>query len=74
VSTDDPLDVAQYTLDELKAAVEAADDWSTDVTAHASTPKAMRRAVEAGIKSIEHGPLAVRMAGEYFFERCPHTR
>jgi imidazolonepropionase-like amidohydrolase len=54
----DPLDVAQYTLDELKAAVEAADDWNTYVTAHAYTPKAMRRAVEAGIKCIEHGQLA----------------
>jgi hypothetical protein len=25
----DPLDVTQYTLDEMKAAVEAADDWGT---------------------------------------------
>ncbi len=57
-STYDPLDVAQYTLDELKAAVEAADDWNTYVTAHAYTPKAMRRVVEAGIKCIEHGQLA----------------
>jgi imidazolonepropionase-like amidohydrolase len=53
----DPLDVAQYTLDELKAAVEAADDWGTYVTVHAYTPKAVRRAVEAGVKSIEHGQL-----------------
>ncbi len=56
-STYDPLDVAQYTLDELRAAAEAADDWNTYVTAHAYTPKAMRRAVEAGIKCIEHGQL-----------------
>ena len=27
----DPLDTSQYTLDELKAAVEAADDWNTYV-------------------------------------------
>ena len=53
----DPLDVAQYTLDELKAAVEAADDWGTYVTVHAYTPKAVRRAVEAGVKCIEHGQL-----------------
>ena len=53
----DPLDVAQYTLDELKAAVEAADDWNTYVTVHAYTPKAVRRAVEAGVKCIEHGQL-----------------
>jgi imidazolonepropionase-like amidohydrolase len=53
----DPLDVAQYTLDEMKAAVEAAADWGTYVTVHAYTPRAVRRAVEAGVKSIEHGQL-----------------
>ncbi len=53
----DPLDVAQYTLDELKAAVEAADDWGTYVTVHAYTVKAVRRAVDAGVKCIEHGQL-----------------
>jgi imidazolonepropionase-like amidohydrolase len=53
----DPLDVSQYTLDELKAAVEAADDWGTYVTVHAYTPKAVRRAVAAGVKCIEHGQL-----------------
>jgi imidazolonepropionase-like amidohydrolase len=53
----DPLDVTQYTLDELKAAVEAADDWGTYVTVHAYTPKAVRRAIEAGVKCIEHGQL-----------------
>jgi imidazolonepropionase-like amidohydrolase len=56
-STFDPLDVAQYTLDEMKAAVEAADDWGTYVTVHAYTPKAVRRAVEAGVKCIDHGQL-----------------
>ena len=49
----DPLDVTQYTLDEIKAAVDAADDWGTYVTVHAYTPKAVRRAVEAGVKCIE---------------------
>jgi imidazolonepropionase-like amidohydrolase len=44
-------------LDELKAAVEAAGDWGTYVTVHAYTPKAVRRAIEAGVKSIEHGQL-----------------
>jgi len=53
----DPLDVTQYTLDEMKAAVEAADDWNTYVTAHAYTPRAVRRAIEAGVKCIEHGNL-----------------
>lgn len=53
----DPLDVTQYTLDEMKAAVEAAEDWNTYVTVHAYTPRAVQRAIEAGVKCIEHGQL-----------------
>lgn len=53
----DPLDVTQYTLDEMRAAVEAAEDWNTYVTVHAYTAKAVRRAIEAGVKCIEHGQL-----------------
>jgi imidazolonepropionase-like amidohydrolase len=64
----DPLDVTQYTLDELRAAVEAADDWGTYVTVHAYTPKAVRRAVEAGVLCVEHGQLldeeTIRFLGE----------
>jgi imidazolonepropionase-like amidohydrolase len=54
----DPLDVQQFTLDELRAAVEAAQDWGTYVAAHVYTAEGIRRAVAAGIKSIEHGQLA----------------
>jgi imidazolonepropionase-like amidohydrolase len=53
----DPVDVTQYTLDEMRAAVEAAEDWGTYVTVHAYTPRAIRRAIEAGVKSVEHGQL-----------------
>ena len=53
----DPVDVTQYTLDEMRAAVEAAEAWGTYVTVHAYTPRAIRRAIEAGVKSIEHGQL-----------------
>ena len=53
----DPIDVTQYTLDEMKAAVEAADDWNTYVAVHAYTPRAVRRAIDAGVKCIEHGQL-----------------
>jgi imidazolonepropionase-like amidohydrolase len=58
VSSDyDPLDVSQYTLKELQAAVQAAEDWGTYVTVHAYTPRAVRQAIEAGVKCIEHGQL-----------------
>lgn len=53
----DPVDVTQYTLDEMRAAVEAAEDWGTYVTVHAYTTRAVRRAIEAGVKCIEHGQL-----------------
>lgn len=53
----DPVDVTQYTLDEMRAAVEAAEDWGTYVTVHAYTSRAVRRAVEAGVKCVEHGQL-----------------
>jgi imidazolonepropionase-like amidohydrolase len=53
----DPIDVTQYTLDEMKAAVDAASDWNTYVAVHAYTPGAVRRAIAAGVKCIEHGQL-----------------
>ena len=53
----DPLDVSQFTLDELRAAVEAAEDWGTYVTVHAYTPDAIQTAIEAGVRSIDHGQL-----------------
>ena len=53
----DPIDVTQYTFEEMKAAVDAAADWNTYVCAHAYTPKAVQRAIRAGVKVIEHGQL-----------------
>jgi imidazolonepropionase-like amidohydrolase len=56
-SSFDPLDVTQYTTPEILAAVEAAENWGTYVTVHAYTPRAVRQAIEAGVKCIEHGQL-----------------
>jgi imidazolonepropionase-like amidohydrolase len=52
-----PLDVATFTEPELRAAVEAAENWGTYVTAHAYTPVSIQRAMRAGVKCIEHGHL-----------------
>ena len=38
-----PLDVATFTTPELRAAVEAAENWGTYVTVHAYTPETIRR-------------------------------
>ena len=52
-----PLDVITFTEPELRAAVEAAENWGTYVVAHAFTPAAIQRAIAAGVKCIEHGTL-----------------
>lgn len=54
----DPLDVSQYTEDEMRAAVEAAAAWNTYVTVHAYTPVAIQQAIRAGVQCVEHGQLA----------------
>ena len=53
----DPLDVTQYTDDEIRAAVEAAADWGTYVMAHVYNSDGAQRAIANGVKSIEHGNL-----------------
>jgi imidazolonepropionase-like amidohydrolase len=52
-----PIESTQYTEAEMRAAVEAADNWGTYVTVHAYTPRAIRQAVAAGVKCIDHGQL-----------------
>jgi len=53
----DPLDVTQYSVPELRSAVEAAENWGTYVTVHAYASRAVRQAIEAGAKCIDHGQL-----------------
>ncbi|MFO0993641.1 MAG: amidohydrolase family protein [Hyphomicrobiales bacterium] len=52
-----PLDVSTFTEPELRAAVEAAENWGTYVATHAYTSAAIQRAINAGVKVIEHGHL-----------------
>ena len=52
-----PIESTQYTEPEIRAAVEAAENWGTYVTVHAYTPRAIRQAVAAGVKCIDHGQL-----------------
>lgn len=54
-SDHDPIDTVQYTLEEMRAIVGAATDWDTYACAHAYTPAGVRRCLEAGVLSIEHG-------------------
>jgi imidazolonepropionase-like amidohydrolase len=54
----DPLESLQFLEEEMQAAVRATADWGTYVCAHVYTPEGIRRALRAGVKSIEHGQLA----------------
>lgn len=56
-SAHDPIDVTQYTEAELRAGVEAAENWGTYVLVHAYTPRAVQQAIRAGVRCIEHGHL-----------------
>src|SRR5262249_9466991 len=52
-----PIESTQFTEAEIRAAVEAAENWGTYVTVHAYTPHAIRQAVAAGVKCIDPGQL-----------------
>ena len=52
-----PLDASTFTTEELRAAVEAAENWGTYVGVHAYTPASIQRAIDAGVKVIEHAHL-----------------
>ena len=68
-SSYDPLDVTQYTPAEFAAAVSAAENWGTYVTVHAYTPKAIRTAVDAGVKCLEHGQLIDEDTAKYIADK-----
>jgi imidazolonepropionase-like amidohydrolase len=64
-----PLDVTTFTEAELRAAVEAAENWGTYVVAHAFTPAAIRRSIAAGVKCIEHGTLMDEATAQLIAEK-----
>jgi imidazolonepropionase-like amidohydrolase len=57
MSPTDPIEGTQYSIDELRAICEEAEAANTYVMAHAYSPRAIERAVRAGVRSIEHGNL-----------------
>ena len=56
-SPTDPIDGTQFSMEELRAAVEEAEAANLYALAHAYSPRAVTRAVQAGVRSIEHGNL-----------------
>jgi imidazolonepropionase-like amidohydrolase len=64
-----------FTLDELTLVVEVASSSGRPVAAHASTVEGMRRAILAGVETIEHGddgtPEIFRLMKEHDVTFCP---
>jgi imidazolonepropionase-like amidohydrolase len=64
-----------FSLDELKLIVETARSANVPVAAHASTAEGMRRAILAGVETIEHGdggtPEVFRLMKERGVAFCP---
>ncbi len=59
----------QFTMDELAGIVEAANDLNMVTAAHAHGAEGMKRAVLAGINSIEHGSLMTEEVMDLMIER-----
>jgi imidazolonepropionase-like amidohydrolase len=57
MSPSDELDTTQYTIGEMRAAVEEAQAVGKYVLSHAYSDTAVRNAITAGVRSIEHGNL-----------------
>jgi imidazolonepropionase-like amidohydrolase len=66
---------ATFTLDELKVAVEVAKSAGIPVSAHSGSTEGSRRAILAGVETIEHGdgltPELLRMMKERGIALCP---
>ena len=61
----DPFLNLQYSEEEVRAIVEEAQAWHTYVLAHAYSPEAIRRSIDCGVRSIEHGNLIDRATAEH---------
>lgn len=68
-SPTDKLENTQFSADEIKAITDVADSYGSYVTAHAYTPKAIRHAVDNGVKGIEHGNLIDPETAKYMADR-----
>lgn len=69
MSPTDRLESVQFSLPELRAAVDAATAAGTYVLAHAYTPAAIEVAVTAGVRSIEHANLIDEPTARLMAER-----
>ncbi len=69
---DEDPSIPQFTLEELKAGVEAAHDLGRDCAVHAYSTEGIRRAVYAGVDNIEHGCMMTEELIEEMAKRGLH--
>src|SRR5260370_38319445 len=70
-SPTDRVDSTQFSLAELQAAVEEATAAHRYVAAHAYTPESIRRALAAGVRTIEHANLLDPVTPELLTQKQP---
>jgi imidazolonepropionase-like amidohydrolase len=68
-SPSDPIAFLGLSLEEVRAAVEEARNAQTYVAAHLYTDEAIRRAVEAGVVSVEHANLITPATARFLKEK-----
>lgn len=69
MSPTDPVDTPQFTLDEIKAMVYEAECVGRTLASHAHGATGIKNAIEAGVKTIEHGSLIDEDAMKMMIEK-----
>jgi imidazolonepropionase-like amidohydrolase len=69
LSPTDPIWMNQYREDEIRAIVHETNERRTYTAAHCHPASAVRRAVECGVRSIEHGTLIDTETAEFVVEQ-----
>ena len=65
----DPLDIAEYSFDEIKAAADEAKRWNTYLAVHSYNDNGTQQALKAGAMSIEHATLITEDTAKLMAEK-----
>ncbi len=68
MSPSDPIDSLQFSVEEMAAAVREAHAYGKYVMAHCYTAEAMKNALDAGVRSLEHGSFMTEAVARQMVE------
>ena len=74
ISPTDPLESLQLSVAEIRVAVEVARSWGTYVMAHCHTTPSVEMALDAGVRSIEHGSILEPATAARIADFCAFAR